>query len=137
MEAKKRFKIIIADDDTDDLQYLKFLFKNHKAFEIIGCLTSGKAVLEAIEQSGEAPDVLLVDMYMPVMTGSEVVRNLLQHQQYENMAFFIISGSINHAEEERFKGRVHFLEKPSTLVQINDLPELLLEKMDAGYVNRI
>ena len=137
MKTNQPFKILIADDDTDDLHYLKFLFKNHKGFEVLDCLTSGRAVLETIQQSGKAPDVLLIDMYMPVLTGAEVVRTLLEQQEYSDTAFFIISTSINRTEEERFNGRVHFLEKPSTLVQINDLPELLLEKMDVANINRI
>lgn len=130
-------KIIIADDDTDDLQYLNFLFKNHKGFEIIGCLTSGKAVLDTMEHPGGVPDVLLIDMYMPIMTGSEVANILLENSNFSNMAIFIVSGAINRIEVERFKGRVHFLAKPTSLVQITDLPEVLLQKMNAGNVNWI
>ncbi|MFY0481418.1 response regulator [Flavobacterium sp. PLA-1-15] len=137
MKTSKPLKIIIADDDTDDLQYLNFLFKNHKGFEIIGCLTSGKSVLDTIEHSGNVPDVLLVDMHMPIMTGSEVANILLDDSTFSNMAIFIISGVINRTEEERLKGRVHFLEKPTTLVQITDLPEVILEKMKVGNVNWI
>ena len=137
MKTSKPLKIIIADDDTDDLQYLNFLFKNHKRFEIIGCLTSGKSVLDTIEHSGNVPDVLLVDMHMPIMTGSEVANILLDDSTFSNMAIFIISGVINRTEEERLQGRVHFLEKPTTLVQITDLPEVILEKMKAGNVNWI
>ena len=137
MKTKQPLRIIIADDDTDDLQYLNFLFKNHKGFEIIGCLTSGKEVLEMIEQSDKIPDVLLIDLYMPIMKGSEVASTILEQPKFSDLALFIISGEVNRTEEERFKGRVHFLAKPTTLVQITDLPELLLKKMNAGNVNWI
>jgi len=137
METTVPFKILLADDDTDDLQYMKFLFKNHKGFEVLDCLTSGKEVLENITRFPEPPHILLIDMYMPLITGADVARTLLEAGTYPGMAIFIISTTINKMEEEKFSGRVHFLQKPLTLVQINDFPEMILERMNAGNINRI
>ncbi len=131
-------KILIADDDPDDLEYLKFLFQNHKSFEIIDCLSTGKQILDEILEKGNVPDVLITDMYMPLLTGAEAVQELLE-KNAASMEIFIISTTINRTEEDKFGSNknIKFLEKPVTLPQINDLPEIILEKLNLDNVNKI
>jgi len=139
MKISTPLRIIIADDDPDDLEYMKFLFESHKNFEIIGCHKSGLETLETLNGLDHAPDLLLIDMYMPILTGTEVVENLIAKDIAQSMHIFIISTTINPNEQEKFQDnpKIEFLEKPLTLVQINDLPGIILEKLNADNTNRI
>ena len=40
MESDKRLTIIIADDDENDKELLKFLFNQNEKFELVGCFDS-------------------------------------------------------------------------------------------------
>ncbi|RZJ29811.1 MAG: response regulator [Flavobacterium sp.] len=139
MEKSVPLKILIVDDDPDDLEYLKFIFDRNKDFEITACLEDGSAAVRHITESGNVPDVLLVDMYMPMMTGSEVVTKLSETAAAKNMNAFIISTTINRTEEEnhRHNPNVKFLEKPTTLAHMNDLPGVILSHLNLPNANVI
>lgn len=132
MENHKPFTIIIADDDKDDKELLQFLFNQNEKFEVIGCFDSGVEVLEEIINKGNIPDILLIDMYMPFFTGTEVVIKLEESGVAPDMTKFIISTTINTTEQDKYVDNqyVNFLKKPVTLVDINDLPGLILETLN-------
>lgn len=131
METDKPLKIIIADDDEDDRELLKFLFSHNEKFELVGCFDSGIEVVKEVMVRKNIPDVLIIDMYMPLLTGSEVVKKIEESNTAPQMSKFIISTQINSSEENKFLDNpmVKFVTKPVTLAQINDLPGLLLESL--------
>ncbi|MEG4802259.1 SpoIIE family protein phosphatase [Microcoleus sp. ARI1-B5] len=67
------FKILIVDDDTINLQVLA----NHLSLQnyAITQATNGQEALEIIEK-GFKPDIILLDVMMPRMTGYEVTEKL-------------------------------------------------------------
>lgn len=128
MELYPPLKIVIADDDADDREFLRFLFQKNDRFEIVGCYDSGEAVIDQVNK-GNVPDILLLDMYMPKMTGAEVLTQLIEEGKSHHLFVFVISTTINESQEEKFSHhpKVKFLAKPTTLAQLNDLPGALLE----------
>ncbi len=129
MNLQKPLTIIIADDDQDDLELLQFLFSKNENFELIGCFDSGIKVIEEIITNRNVPDILIIDMYMPIYTGTEVVNKLIETGVAPNMSSFIISTTINTTEKDNYSENVtvQFLKKPVTLIEINDLPGIVLE----------
>lgn len=131
MSTNKPLTIIIADDDEDDRELLKFLFNQNEKFEVLGCFESGIAALKEIMIEKNVPDILLIDMYMPMLTGAEVVMKLHESGTASDMNVFIISTTINNSEQNKFEHipSVIFLKKPVSLVEINDLPGIILESL--------
>ncbi|MDI1317371.1 response regulator [Flavobacterium sp.] len=129
MELHKPLTIIIADDDQDDIELLHFSFNQNDKFEIVGCFDSGTEVLEEIITKGKIPDILIIDMYMPILTGTEIVNKLVESGVAPNMNSFIISTIINTTEQQNYieNASIHFVKKPVTLVEINDFPGIVLE----------
>ena len=129
MKLHKPLTVIIADDDQDDIELLEFLFSKNENFELIGCFNSGIKVIEEIITKGNVPDILIIDMYMPLYTGSEVVHKLVESGVAPNMNSFIISTTINTIEQEKYSqnSNVQFVKKTVTLIEINDLPGIVLE----------
>lgn len=123
---------MVADDDEDDRELLKFLFNQNEKFELIGCFESGVETVKEILVKKNIPDILLIDMYMPLLTGTEVVKKIIESQQVPAMYKFVISTQINTAEQNKYLDdpTVKFLKKPATLVEINDLPGLILEHLN-------
>ena len=70
--AKQR--IVLVDDHEVDRLGLKSLLERHPQFEVVGEAADG---VEAVQKAlALQPDVVLLDMVMPVMNGEEFFRNL-------------------------------------------------------------
>jgi FixJ family two-component response regulator len=132
MSSTKPLTIMIADDDFDDRELLKFLFNQNEKFEILGCFNLGTEVIDEIITKKNIPDILLIDMYMPMISGTEVIMQLEESGLVKDTTKFIISTTINTTEEEKLINNpsVKFLKKPVTLVEINDLPGIILEHLN-------
>lgn len=132
MSTQKPLTIMIADDDFDDRELLKFLFNQNEKFELIGCYNLGAEVINEIITKKNIPDILVIDMYMPMISGIEVVMQLEETGLTNSMAKFIISTNINTTEEIKYATNpsIKFLKKPVSLVEINDLPGLILESLN-------
>ncbi|HNP33815.1 MAG TPA: response regulator [Flavobacterium sp.] len=139
MEHDKPLTIIIVDDDEDDRELLRFLFNQNENFELIGCFDSGMDVIEEILNKKNIPDVLVIDMYMPFLTGIEVVSKLEESGVAPNMNKFIISTTINNSEQSKHQNNpsIKFIKKPASLVEINDLPGFILESLNHSNNMRV
>ncbi|MFA6273950.1 MAG: response regulator [Candidatus Paceibacterota bacterium] len=132
MKFDKPLRIVVADDDEDDREVLRFLFNQNDKFELVGCFDSGIDVVKEIMVRKNIPDILLIDMYMPLLTGTEVVKKLIDSNAAPDMYKFVISTQINTAEQNKYLDNptVRFLKKPTSLVEINDLQGFILETLD-------
>ena len=69
-------KVLLADDHTMFRQGLKEMLQTDESIEIVGEAENGE---EALKLSGEMlPDVLILDVDMPVMGAREVLERLVQ-----------------------------------------------------------
>jgi DNA-binding NarL/FixJ family response regulator len=70
----KKPRVLLADDHQIILHALKNLLESE--FDVVGAVTSG---VELIEKASELrPDILVVDVSMPLLGGIEAVRQLRQ-----------------------------------------------------------
>jgi DNA-binding NarL/FixJ family response regulator len=128
MKPKSPYTIIIADDDDDDRAFLKSAFIQNKSFEVIKSFDSGVDAIKEIMINKNIPDILLIDMYMPALTGAEIIKKLIESQIALHMYKFIISTTINTAEQNKYRdnNKVKFLNKPYTPNDVSNLPNTIL-----------
>ena len=76
-EYKDRFKILIVDDEPINLQVLI----NHLSLQnyAITQASSGPEALALLEENAFKPDLILLDVMMPEMTGYEVCQKIREH----------------------------------------------------------
>jgi NarL family two-component system response regulator LiaR len=67
-------KIIICDDQAIVRDGLEMMLKLEKDFEVIGTAGDGAAAVEMVGQ--KKPDMVLMDLKMPVMNGVEATRQI-------------------------------------------------------------
>src|SRR5258705_3372082 len=67
-----RTRILIADDHKMFAQGLQSLLEDE--FDLVGTVGDGQALVEAVKQLN--PDVVLVDISMPILNGLDAVRRL-------------------------------------------------------------
>lgn len=139
MQTTNIFRILIADDDFEDLEFFRFLFENHPNFHIVDTLSCGSDIINLINRLPEPPDILLTDQLMPIITGTDAVKHLIKNKVATNMDVFIISGSDNPRLREEFSPHEHvrFLLKPKTLVEYNDLPDQILKQLNTDNIYRV
>jgi DNA-binding NarL/FixJ family response regulator len=86
-------RVVLADDHVFVRDGIKYLLENEVNLEVVGEATDGVEALKIIESLN--PDLLILDIRMPNLTGIEVVENLRGH----NKSLKIVMLSMHESEE--------------------------------------
>lgn len=86
-------RVVLADDHVFVRDGIKSLLENEANIEVVGEAIDGADALEVVAET--KPDLLIVDIRMPNLTGIEVVEKL----RSENNAIKIIMLSMHESEE--------------------------------------
>lgn len=87
-------KILIADDEPNIVTALEFLLQRN-GYEVL-IARDGDAALKAIE--GERPDLVLLDIMMPVRSGYEVCKRIREHPEWAAIKVVMLSAKGRDAE---------------------------------------
>lgn len=72
-----RIRVLIADDQSLFLESLSTFLRNYaEDIEVVGLARNGAEALE--KAAALAPDIVLMDVHMPVMNGVEATRRLIE-----------------------------------------------------------
>lgn len=110
--------VFVADDNPSILQGLD------RALRVTGyhvrTAASGRGVLDLLEASAEVPDLLLLDVMMPEMTGLEVLRALRMDARWVDIPVVLITATNDGAlpVSALRDGAVDFLTKPFRLDEL-------------------
>jgi CheY-like chemotaxis protein len=120
-------KILIADDEPHVLRVLKMSLEKED-YEVDVC-ANGMEALACIEK--QAPDILITDIQMPLMTGEELCRHIEEYMPERKFLIFVLTSrtEIEHREWSRNIRNLLFLEKP---VSIRNL----VEKLEGYFAGR-
>lgn len=89
-----RPRVLLADDHTEFLEAESALLRPH--FELVGTASDGASLVSEVTRLN--PDVVVVDMTMPVMNGIDAVHKLVQSGSAAKFVFLTI-----HSSEEFVK----------------------------------
>ncbi len=115
-------KVLVAEDSEEMRSLLVLTLENDDRYELL-LATDGE---EALSMARAAkPDVLLLDLMMPKMTGFEVCREIKADPDTAGIAVVILSGLAKVSDRERAReaGADHFFIKPFS-------PTALLDKLE-------
>ena len=101
MEA---FKILLVDDDPEDRAIIQDAMDSIDAGEIIHFAEHGEQALEILEQGvlmDRLPCIVVLDLNMPRLNGTETLRLIRSNDQLKNISVVIYSTSINPLEKEK------------------------------------
>ncbi|WP_374937739.1 response regulator [Pseudanabaena sp. BC1403] len=85
--------------------------------------------LEAIALAqAEHPDIILMDIQMPIMDGIEAIQQIRQDSQFQNTPIIALTALAMNGDEERClsAGATSYLSKPVKLRQLNELIRQLI-----------
>jgi len=103
-------RILVADDDTDAVLILTALLRE-EGYAVRG-VHRGAEVLDAVFNF--APDVVLLDIGMPQMSGYDVARTLRERYGSARPALIAVTGRADEADRQqaRAAGFEHHVAKP-------------------------
>lgn len=79
-------RILLADDHPAMLDKLAGLLGG--TYQIVGSVTNGRSALDAAVR--ECPDVILMDISMPIMNGIEAAEHLIQMRSEAKIIFLTV-----------------------------------------------
>jgi len=106
---KKDYTVLIVDDENINIGILAGVLS--PMYNIL-IAKSGEAALELAEE--HTPDLILLDVLMPGMSGFEVIERLKASDITRHIPIIFITGLSNNEDEERgfFLGAVDYIAKP-------------------------
>ena len=127
-------RILIADDERPAREYLKKLISRIDEAEVVGEAENGLDAVESIKTL--QPDLALLDLQMPELTGLEVVRQI-PDEKMPLVAF--VTAFDNYAVQAFELNAIDYLLKPVELARLRetiDRAAQRLEKADWRDVER-
>lgn len=119
----KPVKTVLAIDDDDNFNHLiQLSFKKLGLPVEITTTTSGSNGFDLINQN--TPDLILLDIRMPVMDGFEVLSELDKRFPDKGLRIIILSSSYRKEDREkafRHKNVLDYREKPMKLTELREL----------------
>jgi len=109
-------KIMVVDDEPDNIELMNIILVKH-GFEPVTFSSPIKA-LDALE-NGVKPDLLILDMRMPEMSGIDVCNELRKDPKFDDLkiAFFTASSDLDVELLHRHKV-LGFIYKPFSINEL-------------------
>src|SRR4051812_9882471 len=104
--ARTSYTVLIADDSEHYVLLLKDVFQASRAAQLLGTLSNGQEVVDyfqgndpyADRQKHPIPDVLILDLRMPLKGGFEVLHYLRRHGLPTAKCTVILTGLAESAD---------------------------------------
>lgn len=116
-----KLKILIADNDEDEIFFAREGFEASNLFEIVAIAESGEDVMKLLDelQSNHLPDLILSDLNMPGRNGYDLLHDLKNHPSFSHIPVFISSTSSTQSSISKCMqlGATSYLIKPETFTR--------------------
>src|SRR3954470_6504559 len=114
MTASDLLRTVVVDDEQLAREELCFLLDQISGIEVVAQAGDGPEALDVIAQ--HAPDMVMLDVQMPGLTGFEVARRLLQRGDESHLVF--VTAYDRHAIEAFDVNAVDYLLKPVEAIRL-------------------
>lgn len=126
--------ILLADDDSDDREMF------HEALELIDtsllCYSTvnGSELLKRLYSLEEMPQLIFLDMNMPVMNGWQCLKALKDNERYKHIPVIIISTSSHQKEMDTsiHLGALCYFIKPNDFKDLTDVLKVIINNLGPG-----
>ena len=127
METVAALRTVVADDEQLAREELCFLLSHVEGVEVVAQAGNGVEALQVIEQ--HSPDVVMLDVQMPGLTGFEVARRLLRAGIESQFVF--VTAFDRHAIEAFEVNAVDYLLKPVEASRLATAIERVKRRLEA------
>ena len=107
-------RITICDDDEYNLEVLKLLLEL-EGYEV-SAINGSIRLIERIKEY--CPDILLVDLWMPVISGDEIIKIIRSDSQLKKLIVIAFSASFNGKKIALDAGANYYITKPFDIDEV-------------------
>jgi len=118
-------KILIVEDEPRNMKLATMTLKPH-GYVIVSAVDGEQAVQVALK---EKPDIILMDMQLPKISGLEAVKLLRENPDFQKIPIVALTAYAMKGDEEKFfqGGCTAYMSKPITT---RELPNLVLKLLN-------
>lgn len=106
--------LMLIDDDEDDREiFLSIMEEGYPAIPI-AIATNGQEALDALQQAANTPDLIFLDLNMPLMNGRQFIQAIKTDKRLQQIPVVVLSTSSDSATilDMKALGVLHFITKP-------------------------
>ena len=123
-EQGRPIRILLVEDNPGDIRLTKESMRGSKVMVDLSVATNGREALERLRESGNPPpDLVLLDLKMPGMSGHEVLAEMKEDPELRRIPVVILTSS--EAEEDVVKSydlsAAAYVTKPVGLEGLRDI----------------
>ncbi len=126
MSENKDYKILVVDDSTTNVVLLEAIL-DEKGYKIETALNA-KEAYSIIERN--TPDLILLDLLMPKISGFEFLEEIRKNQNTKNTPVIVVSALTDEDNIDKIlkMGAIDFVKKPIDLQYLVERVESVLQK---------
>lgn len=128
MKENTKIRVILADDHPIFMSGLKQIIEEDDGIDIVGTAINGEKALELINEI--KPDIAVLDIDMPKMTGLEVLKALNETKTKTNVVFLTVYASEDMFDEAMELGTGGYVLKDCA---VNDIVECIYKVHQGNY----
>lgn len=119
-------RIVLVEDEPSEILFMQRAFERGRLdFEVADC-SSGQALLDYVADAAArntAPDVVLLDLNLPGMTGREILSKLRSGDTFPHLVVIVLTSSSYQREvtELYAAGANAYVTKPARLADLDAL----------------
>jgi DNA-binding response OmpR family regulator len=115
-------RVLVVEDDTD-VRWMIADFLTQRGYQVETAI-DGQQAISRLE--GAAPDLVTLDLSMPIIDGSQVAERLRVHRGWERVPILMVSASHDAPDWARKLKGVTLLQKPFELKQLGAMVDELV-----------
>src|SRR4051812_3377289 len=95
-----QLSILLIEDDPDDVELMQEALKNAEIHYTMKVLGEGNTVLPYLELCKNFPSVIVLDLNIPKLHGSEVLRQLKKSLRFQGIPVAVLTTASSQKEQE-------------------------------------
>jgi CheY-like chemotaxis protein len=123
------FKILLIEDDPDDIDFLREAFKDNGVDVDLEILMRGDLITKWLISDSSVPHLIVMDLNLPKLHGREVLCLIRENKKFIKVPIVVLTtSSLEEDKEYCFKkGADKFISKPSSPEGFDELVKSLVK----------
>jgi CheY-like chemotaxis protein len=116
-------QILYVEDDRDDYSFfVELLGQVHPGAQCTNA-TNGLEALQMLDTGAVTPELIVLDLNMPVLDGKDCLKSLKADARFNNIPVYVYTTGANPLDATYCKqlGAVDYLLKPNTVREANEI----------------
>lgn len=120
--------LLLIDDDTDDQEIFLAALQTVAGSVVCTTAVNGYEALKKLEETELKPDLIFLDLNMPLMNGEQFLKEVKQREHLKGLPVIVLSTSSNPDTIQQTKklGAQDFITKPNSFSELTGLLQAIL-----------